>query len=1193
MGCSLVDIVASFSPFTMPLTGQHLIEASAGTGKTWTLAVLYCRFLLEQQRDLKQVVVVTFTVPATEELKIRLRVRLQSLAQALLGCADQHGEVIDEIDPLLQHLLAQQSAAYWLPRVQQVLAAFDEAQIYTIHGFCQRILKDQALENAVPFEFELQENQVLYEQCTADFWRMQLATATSLQAQAWFRKDLNPTQLLQSLRLALMQPDAILDQPHVDISLQTLQKPWQEVLDEAQAVWDAQQIESLLTQAVEQKKINGKRYKLPLTKLMHAVRCMFKGEWPEISHLEKLSAAYLSQHTNKDKTTPQHEFFTVMDGVIGLAQRLQQAQHDNQHGLLYQLWVYLQTAVPARQAQLQCLSFNDLLIRLHQALHSQHGAALAQSLRQRYPVALIDEFQDTDPIQCAIFSKIYRQVDGVTAMDHTALVLVGDPKQAIYRFRGADIDTYLQMRINMVQHTLATNYRASSELIAALNAIYQPLPLPFAIPDMHYQPVVAGRSNTISGITERGLRLAPITLLPLQSVAQVPLNKGEAESLAVAQTAQRIATLLQDKAHFSDGSIIQPSDIAVLVRTNKQATVMMAALAQKKVAAIAVQKDSVFQSMEANYCHDWLMLLQEPYDLLRLKRILCWPVLQHTVADLTHLEQDSAAQMLQMARCQRYRDILVQHGVMAAFTRWWQDSQLTSQYLMQNNERAITNWQHIIQLLHAFSYQSNRDITQLLVWLNQQINQQQAPLESHLLRLETDAQRVQILTMHRAKGLEFAVVFCPYLWEEISPPKPEELISYRAQTGERRLTWDDQGQYHAYGWQQNIAESLRLQYVALTRAREALFLCWGLVAKGSSKAGKELPLYPLGYLLHPQRVTPTQGLALASWEALTDDLVPLQQWGVIMQAAQATPLDSCSESHVSPIVPNKLLIERKIMRSLYFAWQLTSFSKMAAHSHKIREEQPDYEWSHPREQTEQHTAFGLPKGAQIGTLLHHCLETQTLAWWREAAIAQQLVFCQQQLQDFDQDQQWADVLVDILRTTVTTPLHNEFVLADLLPKACLVELPFWLSFSAKTDKQWQQGFKAIMPHIYHAAIDHIAIDAIEGYLTGFIDLVFVDQDKYYIVDYKSNYLGDHQDDYALDSLSLAMCHSHYMLQYHIYALALHRHLKLTLSDAYQPERHFGGVYYLFLRGMQTSARSGIYYDPLSAERLDQLDVLFG
>ena len=800
-----------------PFTGRSLIEASAGTGKTWTLTALYARLLLERRLGVGQILVVTYTTAATAELRERIRARLAALLAVYEGA--------EAPDPVLAGLHAQYPGEDAHRRLLLAVHGFDEAAIFTIHGFCQRALQDAAFEAGGDFDSELTaDDREVLDGLLADLWRAELAAAEPAWARFLAQKRITPQSLRQRLRSHLGKPYLRIEPRDGELGdLGAASEAWTHARD----IWlrDAQACLSDLAafDGLNKRSYDAARFALwqgELDAYFADPAALFAAP----TGLEKLGREALSKACKKGFELPGHALNAALQGLLEALEEARPAGEARLIDLQVRLLDTLNRELPARKAAQRMLAFDDLLNRLDQSLQGPAGEALAAALRERYPVALIDEFQDTDPVQYAIFRRIYPGGD-----EGGDLCFVGDPKQAIYAFRGADLATYLKARDEAArQYSLNTNHRSVPALIAALNRVFD-RPLPFAEPGLAYPPVGASdKARAQLVLPEAG---APLELVWL---GDEPLGKGEAGNAVAIDTARRIAALLaasgRGEAYFDEAGVRTPlrgGDIAVLVASHRQAGDVAEQLAARGVPSVRRGRDSVWHSAEAEELAAVLAAYAEPGREGVLRYALATRLLGRDAQALARCQDDEHAWDQEREDAERYHQFWQQQGFMRAFRAWLDEQRVAERLIaLPDGERRLTNLLHLAELLQTESLQ-RPGLEPLLAWFNAQ-----RAAESHgddaLLRLESDAERVQIVTVHTSKGLEYPLVFCPYLWDGALLRRDEDITCH-AEDGTPLLDLGgaDYDDNRERARRERFAERLRLAYVALTRARDRLWLHWG------------------------------------------------------------------------------------------------------------------------------------------------------------------------------------------------------------------------------------------------------------------------------------------------------------------------------------------------------------------------------
>ncbi|WP_079204205.1 exodeoxyribonuclease V subunit beta [Pseudomonas sp. CC6-YY-74] len=1163
--------------------GRSLIEASAGTGKTWTLTALYARLLLEQRLSVSQILVVTFTTAATAELRERIRLRLAEL----LAVYDA-GPGADE---LLNRLHAEYPDAASHRRLLLAVHGFDEAAIFTIHGFCQRALQDAAFEAGGDFDNELtHDDREILDALLADLWRHELAAAEPEWAAFLVQHKLTPQSLRQRLRNHLGKPYLRIEpQPGARSEMSALRNAWQHARD----CW--QQLSGEWLQQL--KAFDGFKSNMCNPLKLGAWQGELDGYFSDAAALfskteahQRLAREGLAKASKKGSSAPDSP---LADALQGLCDALQTAQPEAEQRLIdlqVRLIGELNQQLPQRKAAQRLLAFDDLLNKLQQGLYGEGGEHLAGTLREQYPVALIDEFQDTDPVQYQVFRRIYE--------NQGDLCFVGDPKQAIYAFRGADLATYLKARDEAArQYSLATNHRSTPELIAALNQLFD-RPMPFAEPGLSY-PQVGASQRARAQLVLPVVDAEPDAPLALVWLDDDYLGKGEAGALVARDTARRIAALLaassRGEAYFEaqgERTALKGGDIAVLVASHRQAGDVAAELAARGVPSVRRGKENVWHSEEAGELAAVLAAYAEPGREGALRYALASRLLGRSAVDLAACQDDAQAWDSEREAAERYHQLWQQQGFMRAFRAWLDEQQVAPRLLaLVDGERRLTNLLHLAELLQSESLQ-RPGLEQLLSWFNAQ-RSAESHGEEALLRLESDAERVQIVTIHTSKGLEYPLVFCPYLWDGALLRQSEDITCH-ADDGAPLLDLggEDFDTHRERARHERFAERLRLTYVALTRARDRLWLHWGPVDCKPKKDGtlSEAGLHSsaLAWLLHGRQLPGEdalgelaghlQALSPSGLRGEIDQLVGSSHGHMAVQALRESEASAAGERRAPP--PQQL---DHMNRSLHSAWRIGSFSGLASGMHM---EAPDRDSLVLPAASEPGSGFfAFPRGARAGTCLHAILED----WARGKAPLPELI--EPALRGHGISCDWSEVALSQLQQVIDSDLNGAgLTLASLQSARRLPEL----GFTFPVVNLDLQRLRAILTDPAHGlaapmreAAARLEFDSLKGFLKGYIDLTFEHDGRWYIADYKSNWLGPDASYYGGERLLQALAGEHYYLQYLIYLVALRRFLRQRLADF--DGSQLGGAYYLFLRGMPSA---GVYFSRPNDGLLDALDNLF-
>jgi exodeoxyribonuclease V beta subunit len=1202
--------MAPLDPLHLPLQGIRLIEASAGTGKTWTLAALYVRLVLghggQPPQLPAQILVVTFTRAATAELRERIRERLAVAAAAFRGQRDA--------DDFLQRLIAdypdadtRSAAARQLDLAAQWM---DEAAIYTIHGWSQRMLAQHAFEGSDAVDDVADENARLAE-AVRDYWRCFYAPLDEVEAASVAAEWRSPRGLQSVVKPLLRQPlqhVRVRGQPLpvVEDLAEALRKhhaPRRDAERTARHLWqsDIDAIESLLRTAVQTKALKNNVF-IPKTVERELVAL---SEWAQGSVIDKTvllryTPTKFDSATSKGNTPPSHPVFEAIQVLL----ETWEAEPELQPLLLAHALPWIAARVDQIRERQAKPGFDDMLRQLDAALHGPHSAQLADTIAAQYPIALIDEFQDTDPLQWRTFQHIYAD------RPDTGLLLIGDPKQAIYSFRGADIHTYLAAReqAQSPTWTLTTNYRSTPSLVGAVNRIFQYADQwpsgAFAFGQgshgLPFQLVLdAGAKRTLlhdgQSVPAMQLEVFP---------GDKPMNMGAYRETASAHAATHIVDLLDaaqaGRCAFVDESgrqtALRPSDIAVLVRDRKEALCMRNALWQRRVASVYLsEKDSVYASEEAVDVLRWLQACAMPASDRAMRAALATTSMARSLAELDRLNTDEAYWEACGETFRELQAVWQRHGVLAMLHNLLHALDLPARLLGgPGGERTLTNLQHLAELLQHAAANLDGEYA-LIRYLTAQIDDDSAEtIEEQVVRLESEADLVKVITIHKSKGLQYPVVMLPFVSRFRDVSKGAQ--PWHDDEGHTWIDLEPDQDARDRVDRERLQEDLRLLYVALTRAEYACWLGVACVTEGQSRTAA-LHRSALGHVLSGgEPIEP--GDILQRVEAMRGGLPDIHIH--VADETAGTRVYHPTRQHQGERQARVYTLPAPE------SWWIASYSALThGESEPAAQLAPDtasqdvlqeaaresIEWNAPAIDYGMHA---FPRGAEAGTFLHDLLE-----WIAEtgfAAVAADPSLLEQQIARRCERRGWqawisplSQWLPALLKTPLALPDGHTLAFDDLSARTRYqAEMEFW--FEAHRVDARQLDDLVTRHTLGGLSRPALPPTRVNGMLKGFIDLIVEQQGRYYVIDYKSNWLGETSAAYTPAAMRDATLHARYDLQYAIYTLALHRHLRVRLPD-YDYERHIGGVLYLYLRGVD-HAGHGVHSERLPLTLIDAMDRLF-
>ena len=1153
--------------------GVSLLEASAGTGKTYALARIFLRLIAEHGLEVGKILVVTFTHAATEELRGRIR---ELLVDALGQLGGEEDAITDETIHRLYH--SQVGRETCMRRIRLAIVCFDEAVIHTIHGFCQRVLKENSLETLALFDAELDESaDELIADAVREYWRCRMADAHPVVAAAASLTKIGPGNLvkfyrsLPTTRFYRLGFDDGMDP--VAVRQQLIQ-----CFAELRAGWSAGWKE--YREYVENCVKKGNRAYTKLeehTEILGEVLGREAVSPLGLKILPDLRATKLSvrkEFENEPKPAFAHlvEDFCQALEQFGVSVRIEGAG-------------FLREKIEGWKSARGHLSFDDLLRLTADAVPQEtpSGERLRQCLRLAYEAALIDEFQDTDPVQFQIFQVLFG-----TSPDHR-LFLIGDPKQSIYRFRGADLEAYFSFarETGARSYSLDTNYRATPSLVGAINAFFSSCrESPFLHSDLPFHPVHANDAGDIA--QEKAFALGG-EIAPALVIRELEPDGSRLPSKSVAQEAIRTDMANEIQHLLAAGTIggraIGPADIAVLVRSNSEAREVWEYFSARGLPAVVFSEMSLFETDEAReLC--WVMQgLAEAHNERSIKRALATGLLGMTTTDFQRWLDEPAEWDQWVGHFRELGRTWREQGIYPALCRLFQETGAIEKNLRRpDGERRVTNFQHLSEVLHQATANNPTSPSSLVVWLREKISQKDRSSEEYQLRLESESDAIPILTVHKSKGLEYAVTFVPFLG--FYSERTKGPFSYHGTDGQVVVDlWELASEDRInYGRLEENREDARVLYVGLTRA--------------SSRC----------YLYHPYPVT-TEGDAPATSQGrILKEISSQSADGTIGGWIESRKLHVMishqfislhpNESGVSKWRDSRPLTDPSTLRPAKFPLGRSLPNGSLIQSFSSLTNQVDFNGSdldglsgdspiEPIPASEDDPIFEFPAGASAGNFMHdvfeHLVFDDSSGW--EDLVAEKLGDHQ-----FD-TARWTEPILTMVKRVVEAELHSGFSLSLLSNKDRMEEMEFLYPSShsglEELGDRLPSGSKLKK---YLACLDASEWRNLEesGYLTGFVDLVFRHKNRYYLLDWKSNLLDGRTDGFTETAVEKEMFDHHYVMQYHLYLLALNRFLKNRLVS-YDYSRDFGGVYYLFTRGIRPGSRNGVFFDRPSIEVLQRMD----
>lgn len=1195
------------NPITLPLNQISLIEASAGTGKTYTIGSLYLRLLLKagennfsRPLNVEEILVVTFTEMATEELKKKIRERITDAIDKLTVFAETQDKSAFKNDEFLTALCDNLNIFEAIHRLKLAEQNMDLAAIYTIHGFCRRMLMQYAFHSGIHFNLELIKDQSdLLVRFANEFWREHFYPLPFEMAD-FIANELGSPDYVLSLLESDLGKNLIVDlenQQALSISIteflhQYLGKYFKDI-KVLKRFWleSADKISELITEELnkdyekgEPKSLSRRSYNTSrLAKWIDQVNAWAND--PRDYVLNETLMSYFTQSALGEKGEEGASPF-IAPIFTELEDRANALMSPDllRRIILYHYRQGLQQKLLDYKLNHQEKSFDDLLRLLCEALQGAQGDELAEMIRFQYPFAMIDEFQDTDSQQYAIFSKIYRD----NPEKNTGFIMIGDPKQAIYRFRGADIFTYLKASDEaQSRFELTKNYRSEKNLVDGVNALFDFPQSPFIYQNINFTAVDSRDDHLrfyLNGKAEPAYRF--------YLTESDKVNKTEMAKICAISIQHWLKSAAENQAVFQNEDTcktLQAANIAVLVKNRYEAADVIQELQKLGIASVYLSdQSSVFDSHVAV---ELLRILKACLNVAErpILNAIATALFGLNAADIHQIQQNEADWQRWADSFAQYQQTWQRQGILVMLHQILLEQGISERLLSQaTGERDLTDFLHLAEILQQAATLHESEAA-LLSWFEKQI--QGEGRQEAQIRLESERQLVKIVSIHKSKGLEYDLVWLPFLAVPSKIPTAGDMNVYYSKERDETL-WDMENRNLNALYEETFAEELRLLYVALTRAKYQM--AFALPAQFDKKWNA------LHYVLSQGEIG--KEIALS---APKDTETLLQTFKEKMQ----DNVEICTKPNLKALPALSINTKNDDLKAAEFTgnieqdWRITSFTSIeqahrrqhyftesAGKKQAVFDDAKDYDRQNAIEistallSENESSILDLPRGKQVGTALHRHFEN---CYFSDLANTEEIDKLRQSLQ---LDETFTEPLQNWLQQISHTPLSNEIgiALADLANKDCIKEMPFYLAIREHFDVD---AFNRALKAHHHLPSEPLQFEQIQGMVRGSIDLVFRHNGKYYLVDYKSNFLGSTLADYNQEALKKEMLHSHYDWQYLIYTLALHRYLQSVVPH-YDYARDFGGVFYLFLRGMNGEPQSGVFYDRPSVELITELDGVF-
>ena len=1196
-------------PQTVPIAGNMMIEASAGTGKTYTITLLVLRLLLGLNVDrtpkkLPEILIVTFTNAATAELKERIYSRIVDLKQAFFSDLLELPVEDDALQTLIAHYLTQAEAEGMdrdaaletaINLLNQAEGAIDQASIFTIHAFSQRLLKENALDLGQSFHFELSTDlSALYREAVYHFWREEcypLKLELSRFVSHYFDVPISEGTGLYRQASLFSKVEALIRDPSLIThalfaGIDSLDALFSEQLAQINAVKARMLAEFSLddfTKLIEEVGLKKQSYRADLVKRYHAeFRAWAESESPALFvNYEKFTLAFMESRLAKggDLSRMPVNLRTIFEALTTIERFKTTSFH-------YAAWKIVQILKMLKH-DAGVLGFDDLLTELNQKTATLSESFL-KSLHLRYRAVMIDEFQDTDHLQLETFRRLFFNHEEIP------FVMIGDPKQSIYGFRGADINAYLSIKEDVANiYTLNRNYRSGLMQVNAVNSLFGRrdfLRPAFVHDNIPFIEIETPASAAETVLNEPDRATSGMTVLNYEpDEAELTFTKKGEASFSNPQFRERIsracakeitALLAHGTLDTSDESRkIQPEDITILVRSGTEASDIQKALRMAGLNSVYLsERNSVFDPDNSIVTDLYLFLrsLIFKHEKTILMQSLGSVLYGMSVTEFEEVKRDPERLETLLFERNELNDIWDQHGVLAMIRAFMvRENRLAKLLLLENGERFASDLFHLGELLQRESF-SNKEA--LLLWLHDKMFGYEEG-EGAEIRLESDFKTIQVMTIHKSKGLEFPIVFLPF--GLFKTQAKSEGVYVDPTTHQRHYVFagDATEAEKDYFRKEALAEDIRLLYVALTRAKYHTYIGFCRMLKKDVYQDNALS-YLMGLEMGFDHLEDTKSTednkdgGNAAFLANFNSYLHLQEVDSSMLQLDAPSLEKSAEAVTLPAT---------FTRKISPLWRFTSFSNLSYNAQSsyftpLLEDEREFEAEISPSIAIAESLF--PKGAVTGNFIHELLENyspleledRSLLLREVTSAFTHLVRAEKLPHLVDELELW---LTDILQAPLSLASPVQQTLREILSsKRQIKELEFIFPIESRLTKDALNNL--LQQHLPREAGEGLKFEALAGFLRGFIDLFFEADGKYYVADYKSNTLGTRKSDYTLAQMAHSIKHAHYDLQYLIYTVAAVKFLQNIQPD-FDYDRDFGGVIYFYLRGMSQTEDYGIYY----------------
>ncbi|QJC33867.1 exodeoxyribonuclease V subunit beta [Enterobacteriaceae endosymbiont of Donacia provostii] len=1164
------------NPFKENFQGQYLIEASAGTGKTFTIIIIYLRMILGLHQknfnikplNVEQILVVTFTDLATQDLYNKIK---HSISLLKIGCIQKKSKY-DIIDNIIKDIKDYEIAYDLLLKAEKNIR---NASIYTIHSFCQKILN---LKNYEIYDYFLNKkiinNEIfLQKKAVIIFWKKYLYNLSKEIVKVILLFWKTPDDLLKSLLPFLSQHKLpIIKYPfkYKNIYLQFNKNKTYIINIKKYWIKYRHNIINIINKSNVNKHIYNKKFLLYWINIINEWSIKKTQNYFFPAELYRFSQEILINNTINKINPPIYILFKYIDIFIKKIINLKEL-------IIVKAIRYINKYIYKKKINNKEISFDDLLKILNKSLYTEPGIKIAKDIRKLFPVILIDEFQDTDIQQYNIFKKIYLN------QKNYLMILIGDPKQAIYSFRGADIFTYLRASLEIKKrYTLTYNWRSSSTMVNSVNKLFSNRTYPFLFKNIIFNPIKYTKKKLNNHFIINNKIKSGITFWFIDNMQDINKYKKKIAYICGYQICQLIILGKKGKAFFQINNKkknIDITDITIIVRNRFEALILEKEFIKFNLPCIYLSNSNyIFEKPEAKELVFLLKTIINPDNKQEIKNILSSKLFNIPLYFFQKNNQSHYIEKI-INQFNRYKSIWKKYGILYMLEEIFIKDKIISKINILENfiKDKIKNILYIGEMIQI-SCPNNKDINKTIEWLLQQIKYTNQNFLNKQTKLNHKVNKIKIITIHRSKGLQFPIVWLPFISSNIIEfINKEGIIYHNRKNFKVTLDFKKDKESKKFFLEETLSENLRLLYVSLTRS---IFHCSIGIANLKFYNFQKSNLYlsysnALFFLLKKKNYISDFHFKKILYNLKNKD-ISIKNFTEKRKIKLNINIFTKKNN-------NKLFTTISTKKFLFINKIVSNFSKIKKQQNFNFNINYQYQFLQFIKNNKKKTQHTLPIGKNTGVIIHKILEKLDFT----KKISRNFIK-KELLKTKHISSTWHIMITNWLNNILNIPLgKNKIILNQINNNKKKTEFKFYLSI--------KKNFSSIKYNNIINKYDFFSKKLntlnFNGFLSGIIDLIFIWKKKFYILDYKSSWLGKTCKDYKIKNIEKDIYLNYYNIQYQFYTLALHKYLKYRIKN-YDYDKHFGGIIYLYIRGINLKNNNGIWEIKPTSQLINKLNNLF-